>query len=154
MTTGSQERSDRSLGALLASITEDLSALIRGEIELAKAEAREAARNAAKGFGLFAVALALIGSAGFLLLFAAVYGIVAAGLPVWAGFLIVAAVLVVVALILAAVGKKSFDAAKAPKKVIEQREATRRVLASVPQRFQEATERAAADSTPPPAPPA
>jgi membrane protein implicated in regulation of membrane protease activity len=47
-----------------------------------------------------------------LLLFAAVYGLVAAGLTVWLSFLIVAVVLFVVAGVLALVGKKAMSKVK------------------------------------------
>src|SRR6478735_11578427 len=43
-----------SLGDLLGDVTRDLSTLMRQEIELAKAEARESARQAAKGGSMFA----------------------------------------------------------------------------------------------------
>lgn len=44
---------DRSLGELIAEVTEDLSTLMRQEVELAKAEAQQSARRAGKAAGLF-----------------------------------------------------------------------------------------------------
>jgi hypothetical protein len=79
-----------SIGLLIASIQQDLTILVRGEIELAKAELRQSVAQGGLGGGL-------IGAAAFLVLLAVVlgsialaYGLVALGLhPGWA-FLIVA----------------------------------------------------------------
>jgi hypothetical protein len=81
---------DPSIGRLVAGIQQDLTILVRGEIELAKAELRQSAAQGGLGGGL-------IGAAAFLVLLAVVlgsialaYGLVALGLhPGWA-FLIVA----------------------------------------------------------------
>jgi hypothetical protein len=79
-----------SIGLLIAGIQQDLTILVRGEIELAKAELRQSVAQGGLGGGL-------IGAAAFLVLLAVVlgsialaYGLVALGLhPGWA-FLIVA----------------------------------------------------------------
>jgi hypothetical protein len=81
---------DPSIGRLVAGIQQDLTILVRGEIELAKAELRQSVAQGGLGGGL-------IGAAAFLVLLAVVlgsialaYGLVALGLhPGWA-FLIVA----------------------------------------------------------------
>lgn len=143
MALGGRDRDGRSIGQLVSSITEDFSALIRGEIELAKAEMRESAQKAGAGAGLFAAAGLLAFFAFIFLLVAAAYGLVAAGLPVWAGFLIVALVLLIIAGILGFLGKRFFDRVKGPERAKAQQEATKRVLSSVPQRFKDATEKAA-----------
>ena len=107
MTTTQNTTPERTLGQLVADATQDVSTIVRSEITLAKAEITADAKQAGKGAGMFAGA----GVMGFLgvvlLLFAVVYGLVAAGLPVWLSFLIVAVVLFVVAGILALVGKKA-----------------------------------------------
>jgi hypothetical protein len=43
-----------SIGELLSSVTEDLSALLRQEVDLAKAELKQSANRAGKGAGMFA----------------------------------------------------------------------------------------------------
>jgi len=48
--------SQRSFGELLGEVTEDVSTLVRQEIELAKSELRQEARKAGKAGGLFAAA--------------------------------------------------------------------------------------------------
>ena len=104
----------QSLGTLVSGVTEDLSALVRGEIELAKTELRDSARTAGKGTGLLVGAgvTAFLGLI-FLLLTAA-WGLVQAGLPYWAGFGIVTLVLIIVATILRLVGKKQLEKIQAP----------------------------------------
>ena len=107
MTTTPNTTPERTLGQLVADATNDMSSIARSEIALAKAEITADAKQAGKGAGMFAGA----GVMGFLgvvlLLFAVVYGLVAAGLSVWLSFLIVAVVLFVVAGILTLIGKKA-----------------------------------------------
>jgi hypothetical protein len=92
-------RADASVGDLLGDVTRDLSTLMRQEIELAKAEARESARQAAKGGSMFAGA----GVAGHMVLvFLSVALWWALGDAIGWGWsaLVVAAVWAVVALVL------------------------------------------------------
>ena len=94
-----------SLGTLVAGITAELSALVRGEIELAKAEMRESAKAGAAGAALFVVAGVLLAMVWLLVTWAVVYVLVeVADLPTWASFLIVAGFYLLVAIILGAVG--------------------------------------------------
>jgi len=92
-------RGDASVGELIGEITDDMSRLMRQELELAKAELKEEATKAGKGAAMYGGA----GFAGYmtivLLSFAAVFGIGRAlGLD-WAA-LIVAAVWAVVGVLL------------------------------------------------------
>ena len=80
---------DHKLTALVTSATKDLSALVRDEIALAKAELRRDMKQAAAGGGLFAVAGVLAVFALIVLSFAAAYGIHAAGLGLAWAWLIV-----------------------------------------------------------------
>lgn len=97
---------------LVRSAAEDGATIVRGEIELAKAEAKQNAQRAGKGAGMFAGAAFLGFTAWFLLTFAAAFGLVAAGLPIWAGMLIIAAVYLLIASILGLLGKREFDRVK------------------------------------------
>lgn len=97
---------------LVRSAATDGAAIVRGEIELAKAEAKQSAQRAGKGAGLFGAAGFLAFTAWFLLTFAAAYGLVAAGLPVWAGMLLVAVVYLLVAAVLGLLGKRELDRVK------------------------------------------
>ncbi|GAA4878030.1 phage holin family protein [Serinicoccus chungangensis] len=94
----------RSLGQLVSDVSLDVSQIMRGEIELAKAEIKQDVTHAGKGAGMF-VGAALFGLYGLGLLFLGLAGVLAIWLSWWAGLLIVAAVLFVVAGILALIGK-------------------------------------------------
>ena len=96
---------ERTLGQLVADATRDLSSIIHSEIALAKAEIGADAKKAGIGAGLFAAAGFFAFLALILLLIAAAYGLVAAGLAPWLSFLIVAIVLLVLGAIMAMVGK-------------------------------------------------
>jgi hypothetical protein len=98
----------QSLGTLVSGITQDLSTLVRGEIELAKTEMRETAQTAARGGGLLAVA-GVLAFLGFVFLLVTIAWVISLWLPVWAGFGIVTLLLVIIAVILGVVGKKHLD---------------------------------------------
>ncbi|HLS41312.1 MAG TPA: phage holin family protein [Ornithinicoccus sp.] len=104
--------SERTIGQLVADASTDLSAIVRNEIELAKIELTNDAKNAGKGAGLF-LGAAVFGAYGFgVLLLALAWGIAALGLPVWAGLLIVAVLLFLGAGLLALIGKRSVSKVK------------------------------------------
>lgn len=101
---------DRSLGDIVSDVTADLSKLMRQELELAKTELKEEATKAASG-------AAMLGGAGlagyFVLLFlsvAGLYGLAEAMNP-WLAALIVTAVWLVIAAVLALVGRKKLKEA-------------------------------------------
>ena len=106
-----QEQAPRSIGSVLGDVTRDVSRLLRQEVELAKAEAKQSATNAGKGVGMFAGAAI----AGLLfLVFVSVSAVWGLGQFIglqWSG-LIVAVVWAIVAAILAVVGKKELDRIK------------------------------------------
>jgi MFS family permease len=103
-----------SIGGLLRGILMDLQTLIREEIALARVEIREQAgraRAAAMSFGIAAAAL-LFGVT-FLLIAAATAIADLLDWPVWAGFLIIAAVLSVVGFVTLSSGRKQIAAVHA-----------------------------------------
>jgi amino acid transporter len=106
--TTQNEAPERSLGQLVADATHDITSIVHSEIALAKAEIGADAKRAGLGAGVFVVAGVLAFLALILLLFSAVYGLVAAGLAQWLSFLIVAGVLLLVCVILGLVGVASF----------------------------------------------
>lgn len=116
---------ERSLGQLVADASSDVSSIVRSEIELAKVEITRDVTHAGKGAGMF-VGAGVLGLYAFgLILLGAAWGIAAAGLPVWAGLLIVAAVLLVIAAVLALVGKKQISKVKGkPEKAIDNAQRT------------------------------
>ena len=117
-TPRSTRPSDESLGTLFASASKDLSTLVHSEIELAKAEIKFDAKNAAVGGAMFGAAAFLGVLALILLLIAAAFGLVAAGLNESIAFLIVAAVLLVLAGVLAFVGKRAVAKVGPPERTI------------------------------------
>jgi hypothetical protein len=105
-TPSEQKAETTSLGDLLGEVSRDLSALMRQEVELAKAELRQSASRAGKGAGL-------LGSAGYGALMALLFLSIAAWWALgyligngWSG-LVVAGAWAIVAAILFVVGRKS-----------------------------------------------
>jgi len=103
--TSQNGATERTLGQLVADATHDISSIMRSEIALAKAEIGADAKKAGAGAAMFVVAGIFAFLALILLLIAAAYGLVAAGLAPWLSFLIVAVVLLIVGGILAFVAK-------------------------------------------------
>jgi uncharacterized membrane protein YqjE len=97
---------DRSLGEIFGDVANDLSTLIKQEMELAKTEMKEEARKAGKGAGLLGGA----GVAGHMVLvFLSLTTVFALdkGLTLWASALIVTAVWAVIAAVLAVTGRSA-----------------------------------------------
>ncbi|SDU88660.1 YihY family inner membrane protein [Microlunatus sagamiharensis] len=105
--------SDKSVGELFRSMSEDLSALVRDEIRLAQAEVGQKAKKAGIGIGAFGGAgvVALYGLG--VLIAAAVLGFANVVSP-WLAALIVGVILFVVAGVAALVGKKQLSQAAPP----------------------------------------
>ena len=104
--TQASDSSSRSLGELLSGVTEDLSTLMRQEVQLAKAEATQSAKRAGKGVGMFGGA-AIAGH--FVLLFLSIalwWGLGNATGHAWSA-LIVAVIWAVIGAVLYTVGKKA-----------------------------------------------
>ncbi|MFE2302887.1 phage holin family protein [Streptomyces sp. NPDC059445] len=102
------------MGELVQRASQQLTELVRGELRLAQAEMKEKGRRYGKSGGLFGGA----GVVGFLTLQALVATAIAAlavTLPVWAGALIVTALLGAVATAMALTGKKQAGRAAPPK---------------------------------------
>lgn len=109
---------ERTIGQLVADATRDISDLVRHEIALAKAELAGDVKAAGLGAGLLAGA-AFFGLVAFLFLcVAAALGLVALGLPGWAGFLIVVVVLLIIAAVLGLLGKKRLTSIRKPERTL------------------------------------
>lgn len=85
---------DRSVGQLIADATEDVSTLVRGEIELAKLELKDTAVRGAASIAMFVIAGTFAFLALIMLLIALAYGLIALGVWPWLAFLIVALLLI------------------------------------------------------------
>ena len=102
---------DRPFGELLRELGDEISALVRQEIALAKVEIAEKTRPALASAGIFGgTALLGLGAFGAATAFL-IAGIAAIGLPVWLSALIVAVVYGVAAYVLAQTGKKKLKEA-------------------------------------------
>ena len=99
------------LGELIASLSQQLTSLVKGEVELAKAQAAEKGKAMGMGVALFVVAGLLGFFALAVLIAAAVLGL-ANVLPAWLAAIAVAVALLLFAGVLAFVGKKALDKAK------------------------------------------
>ena len=118
--TSQNGATERTLGQLVADATHDISTIMRSEIALAKAEIGADVKKAGVGGAMLAAAGVFAFLALILLLIAAAYGLVAAGLAPWLSFLIVAGVLLVVGTILAFVGMRTVSKIKGkPERTIE-----------------------------------
>jgi uncharacterized membrane protein YqjE len=103
--TGAQSE-DRSLGQIVGDVAQDLSALVRQELQLAKTEVHQEATRAGRGAGLLAGA----GVAGHLLLVfvsLCLMFLLDNWMPIELAALITAAVWLVIALVLATSGKRA-----------------------------------------------
>jgi hypothetical protein len=119
---------ERTLGQLVAQASDDLSGIVRAEIALAKAELRADAKYAAVGGGLFGAAGYLGLLATVTLVIAIAYALVAAGLQAWAAFLIVTVVLLLIAGVLALVGRSRMRRITPPERTIR---STKEAIAAV-----------------------
>ena len=113
-----ESNGEKSLGELVAAATKDLSLLVTQEVALAKAELKKEVAHAGKGAGM-------LGGAGFLGLFALIflsialaYAISWFGIGLGWGFFIVGMLYLVVAAVLALLGKKQISKVGPPEKTI------------------------------------
>lgn len=107
-------REDRpSIAELVATLSEKMSALVRAEIALAKAEMADKAKHAGIGIGLF-VGAGVLAFWGTGVLIATIVLGIAEGLPAWLAALIVTVVVFGVAGVLIVIGKKSLDRGTPP----------------------------------------
>ncbi|MGH8894730.1 MAG: phage holin family protein [Actinomycetes bacterium] len=121
---------DETLGALFVTASRDLSALVRSEVELAKAEIRQDVKNGVAGGAMFGAAAFLGVLAVILLSVAAAYGLVALGLHPGLAFLSVAGFYLLVAGLLALGGKQAVGKVGPPERTIRTSKETAAFLKS------------------------
>lgn len=104
---------DAGVGELVASVTQDLSALVRDEMALAKSEITDSVTKAGLGAGLFGAAglVALYGVGALLVTIVLALALV---VPAWLAALIVTLGLFATSGVVALVGKKELDQATPP----------------------------------------
>ncbi len=115
-----QRRDERSLGELFAELSRELTALVRQEAALARAELTEKATTAGKNVGVLAAGGA-VAYAGFLALLAAlIIGLGQLGVPWWLSALIVGLVVAGIGYALVQKGLKALKQLNlAPQQTIE-----------------------------------
>jgi uncharacterized membrane protein YqjE len=128
--TSARNEAEKTLGGLVAAASRDLSTLVRDEIELAKVEIRQDMQNGVKGGSLFGAAGFLGVLAVVLLSIAAAYGLVAAGLNRAVAFVIVAVVYLIIAGILALIGRRAVSKVGPPERTIRTSKETAAFLKS------------------------
>ncbi|WP_116112356.1 phage holin family protein [Austwickia chelonae] len=99
------------IGALVHDVLEDVSTLIRKEIQLAKSEVTADAKKGGMGAAFFVVA-GVFAFLGLIFLLHSFARTIAVWLPVWAGYLIVAVILFIGAAIAAVIGKNQLSKVK------------------------------------------
>ena len=113
---------DKSVGELFAMASQNISNLVRAEMDLAKMELKADARKAAISSVMFTIAAVMGGLVVILLSISLAYGLVALGLWHWLAFLTVAVVYVVLALVLMLIAKrliKRIEGAKRTRKTLK-----------------------------------
>ena len=120
---------DASIGQLVSNASTQVSALVRSEIELAKAEIAGEAKKGAVGGGFFAVAgvVALYSSFFFFFFLGWLLDV---WLPTWAAFLIVFVLMLVIAGVAALLGLKKVKSIRKPEKTIESMQELKGVVPS------------------------
>jgi|SRR5262252_6862712 len=103
----------RSLSELMRQLTVDVAALVRCEIDLAKAEMQERAQTLARGLGLLAFA-ALLAVIVVACVVTAAIAALSLAMPVWAAALIVAIVVALIAAGLVLAGRRALSTAGPP----------------------------------------
>ena len=121
-------KEDPTLGKLVSDASRDISALVRGEIALAKSELKISVKAGGVGIGLFAAAAFLVLLAVVMLSVAFAYFLHMTGLHLAWCFLIVFAVYVLIAALLAFVGIKKVKQVKPPERAIHQAQETKTIL--------------------------
>ena len=100
----------QSVGELISGLIQDLQAMVRAEIRLARTEIRDDARAAARGVATIGAG-ALIGLTGFIFLMLGVTYLLDEVMPLWLAAAIVGAVLAVIAAICVYAGRNQLRAA-------------------------------------------
>ncbi len=121
----------QSLKQLVANTISDGKRLLTAQVNLTTTELSQTSKTIGQISLLAVIAISFISMGGIFLLIAIAYALVALGLPVWAGFLIVAAVLFLLAAVLGIVIKSKGKSIKAPNVAREEWKKTSESLAAL-----------------------
>jgi hypothetical protein len=112
---GVESSNNESIRSLISSVKNDAQSLLKGQVELTTTELKQSAEQGMGVGAMFIGALMAAAMGGIFVLITLAYVLVAVGLPVWAGFGIVALLLLIIAGILALIGKMSAKKIESPK---------------------------------------
>lgn len=108
-----------SVGELVRRASENVSTLVRAEIELAKAELSTTVKRAGAGGGMIAAAVAIVLFSVPFLFVVFAEGLVALGLPRWLSYLIVWVLFLLVAGALALIGRSQLRKIRPPERTMK-----------------------------------
>jgi len=114
----------QSIGELVSQVVTNGRRLVETQVTLTRTELTQTGKQVGEISVLALAALSAASIAGLFLLIAAAFGLVAAGLPEWAGFLIVAVVLLVITAILGLLARGKAQKMNGPKVAAEELQAT------------------------------
>jgi hypothetical protein len=121
----------QSLKQLVTNTISDGKRLLTAQVNLTTTELSQTTKTIGQISLLAVIAVSFISMGGIFILIAIAYALVALGLPVWAGFLIVAVVLFLIAGILGIVMKSKGKSIKAPNVAREEWKKTSESLAAL-----------------------
>ena len=128
MASTSPDGAQPSIGELVQEASTQFSAVLHGEIELAKLEVRSSFKNLGVGAGSFGGAAVLFVFSLTFGLIALAEGLVAAGIWRWAAYLIVFGFLLVLVGVLILLGRRNVKRVRAPERTIATSKETLAVL--------------------------
>jgi hypothetical protein len=97
-----------SVAKMILQSVEDFAAIVKGEIDIAKKSLTNSVKKIGSGIGLIITAFLLMNVSLLFLLIALAYGFIQWGLPSWASFLLVAAIMIALAIIFVLLAFRSF----------------------------------------------
>lgn len=123
-----------SLKELISNTISDGKKLLTAQVNLTTTEIQQTGKTIGAISVLAIVALSLLSLGGLFFLIALAYVLVAVGLPIWAGFLIVAGVLVLIAGILGAVAYRKSQSIEGPSVATKEWQKTSESIAQITNR--------------------
>jgi hypothetical protein len=97
-----------SVAKMILQSVEDFATIVKGEIDIAKKSLTNSLKKIGSGIGLIITAFLIMNVSLLFLLIALAYGFIQWGLPSWASFLLVAAIMIALALIFLLLAFRSF----------------------------------------------
>ena len=97
-----------SVAKMILQSVEDFATIVKGEIDIAKKSLTNSVKKIGSGIGLIITAFLLMNVSLLFLLIALAYGFIQWGLPSWASFLLVAAIMIALAIIFVLLAFRSF----------------------------------------------